>query len=234
MRDSPHAILALAFTPNGSKLLSSNEQDLVMVWDVQSGGCLRVVPGSGETYWLGSAAFSADGSLLATASSDQTVKLWDVSRGALLRSFSCYANQPWPVAFSADQRLLASGTEEGSILLWERHTGKCLMTLRSDRPYERMNITGVTGLSKAQKASLITLGAIDEAETLSLATMSRRVYQPAELMTPVQVYRTLGIARQSLYDRLHHGKLTPVYLRGDLRFLRSEIEAWQGQREQQE
>jgi predicted DNA-binding transcriptional regulator AlpA len=50
-------------------------------------------------------------------------------------------------------------------------------------------------------------------------------------MTPTQVYRTLGIARQSLYDRLRKGKLTPVYLHGDLRFLRSEIEAWKVERE---
>ena len=70
--------------------------------------------------------------------------------------------QPWPVALSEDQRLLASATDEGIIMLWERQTGKCLATLRSDRPYERMNISGVTGLTEAQKASLTTLGAIDE------------------------------------------------------------------------
>jgi predicted DNA-binding transcriptional regulator AlpA len=176
-------------------------------------------------------AFSADGSLLATAGTDQTVKLWKVSSGELLRKFPCGTGQPWPVAFSADQRLLTSGTDEGTILLWERHTGKCLMTLRSDRPYERMNITGVTGITEAQKGSLITLGAIDEEESMSLENMARHMYQPEELMTPVQVYRTLGIARQSVYDRLYKGKLTPVYLHGDLRFLRSEIEAWKVQRE---
>ena len=65
------------------------------------------------------------------------------------------------MAFSADQRLLASGTDKGTILLWEWHTGECLMTLRSDRPYERMNISGVTGITEAQKASLKILGAIE-------------------------------------------------------------------------
>jgi transcriptional regulator with XRE-family HTH domain len=40
--------------------------------------------------------------------------------------------------------------------------GECLQTLRADRPYERMNITGATGLTEAQKASLRALGAVEE------------------------------------------------------------------------
>jgi len=36
-----------------------------------------------------------------------------------------------------------------TIKLWDVQTGECLKTLRPDRPYERMNITGVTGLTEA-------------------------------------------------------------------------------------
>ena len=43
-------------------------------------------------------------------------------------------------------------------------TGECLRTLRSDRPYERMNITQVKGLTEIQKATLRSLGAIEEEE----------------------------------------------------------------------
>jgi hypothetical protein len=40
-------------------------------------------------------------------------------------------------------------------------TGECLRTLRSARPYERMNITGATGLTAAQVATLKALGAVE-------------------------------------------------------------------------
>jgi len=83
------------------------------------------------------------------------------SRGELLRALPCLAGRPWPVAWSADQQLLAAGTDEGAILLWEWRTGRCLMTLRGERPYERMNISEVTGITEMQKASLKTLGAIE-------------------------------------------------------------------------
>ena len=42
------------------------------------------------------------------------------------------------------------------------HSGEPLQTLRRDRPYERLNITGIKGLSEAQKASLLALGAFEE------------------------------------------------------------------------
>jgi WD40 repeat protein len=167
LRGSPKAIVALVFTPDGQTLLSSNTQDLVTTWDVQSGDRLKTIPGIGDTYWLGSVAFCTDGSLLAATSADQTVKVWDVSSGQLLCTFSIHVGRPWSVAWSADQRLLACGTDEGTIMLWERLTGKCLMTLRSDRPYERMNISGVTGITDVQKAMLKTLGAIEQEDTFS-------------------------------------------------------------------
>ena len=40
-------------------------------------------------------------------------------------------------------------------------SNQCLATL-SDRPYERMNITGATGLTEMQRAALRALGAVEE------------------------------------------------------------------------
>jgi hypothetical protein len=41
-------------------------------------------------------------------------------------------------------------------------SGKLLRTLRRDRPYERLNITEIKGLTEAQQASLLALGAIED------------------------------------------------------------------------
>lgn len=66
------------------------------------------------------------------------------------------------VRFSPNGRLLATSSEDETIKLWKVPNGMCIKTLRPERPYERMNITGVTGLTEAQKASLKALGAIEE------------------------------------------------------------------------
>lgn len=59
----------------------------------------------------------------------------------------------------------------------------------------------------------------------------RNMYAPDELLTPKEAYTLVGVVRQSLYDRFYDGKLTPVYRYDELRFVRSEIEAWKAQRE---
>jgi predicted DNA-binding transcriptional regulator AlpA len=57
-----------------------------------------------------------------------------------------------------------------------------------------------------------------------------KLYGRENLLTPAQVYHDLGIARQTLYDRVKKGKLRLISFYGETRFLRSEVEAWKAQR----
>ena len=63
------------------------------------------------------------------------------------------------ISFSPDGSLLVSGSDDGTIKLWDGQTWSCLHTLIAERPYERMNISFVAGLTEAQKVALKVLGA---------------------------------------------------------------------------
>jgi WD40 repeat protein len=69
------------------------------------------------------------------------------------------------VALNRDGRLLASGGVDGSVKLWDAPSGAALRTLRADRRYARMDITGLTGVTDAQRGAMIALGAIDRSES---------------------------------------------------------------------
>lgn len=153
-------MMSIAFSPDGKMVASGSEDRIARLWDIQTGECINQFVG--HTDRVNSVSFSSDGLVLATGSNDHTVRLWNVSTAKCLRILRGHINRVNSVAFNPNNPTLASGSDDETIKIWDAQTGECLKTIRSDRPYERMNITGVTGLTEAQKASLRALGAIEE------------------------------------------------------------------------
>ncbi|MBD1835153.1 NACHT domain-containing protein [Cyanobacteria bacterium FACHB-472] len=161
-------VFSVAFSCDGRTLASSSNDCTVRLWDVSTGECLKTF--TGHTNQVCAIAFSLLSrnspyqGLLASGSYDRTVKLWDVSTGSCLRTLTGHTDEIWSVAFSPDNEILASGCADETVRLWDVSTGECLKTLKPAKLYEGMNITGVTGLTEAQKATLIALGAIENGE----------------------------------------------------------------------
>ena len=155
-------VQAIAFNLNGNTLASCSDDKIVRLWDTSTGQCLKIL--QGHTDWICSVAFSHNGSMLASCGLDRTIRFWDISTGQCFKILQGHSGWVWSIAFSPNGNTLASGSYDGTIKLWDVRTGECLKTLRSDRPYERMNITGATGLTEAQRATLRVLGAIENKE----------------------------------------------------------------------
>jgi WD40 repeat protein len=150
---------SVAFSPDGSILASCGEDQVIRLWDIDTDQCINIL--QGHTQRVQCVSFSPDGKILASCSGDQTIRLWKVRTGQCLNILQGHTNRVTSVIFSPSGQMLASSSGDGTIKLWDMRTGECMKTLRSDRPYERMNITGVTGVTRSQKAILIALGAIE-------------------------------------------------------------------------
>jgi len=87
--------------------------------------------------------------------------VWNASDGRLLKQLPGHQGKVNDVAWSRDGKWLASCGDDGAIHIWDLEGGDLLRTLRRDRPYERLDISGAKGLTQAQRASLSALGAIE-------------------------------------------------------------------------
>jgi WD40 repeat protein len=153
-------IWSVAFSPDGRTLASSSRDRTIKLWDVQSGQCLKTLQGHAGDIW--SVTFSPDGSVIATGGDDRTVRLWDIDLEQPQMILQGHQGSVQSVIYIPNTQTLASGSEDETIKIWDITTGECLRTLRANRPYEGMNIMGVTGLTEAQKMTLISLGATEE------------------------------------------------------------------------
>jgi WD40 repeat protein len=102
------------------------------------------------------------GDLLVSGGNDGRLRWWEVQRGECVRVREAHQGTVQALKRSPDGSILASCGDDGSIRLWDLESGELLQTLRRDRLYERLNITGILGLTDAQKVSLRALGAFEE------------------------------------------------------------------------
>jgi WD40 repeat protein len=123
-----------------------------------SGHLVTTLVGHTDGVWA--VSLSADGEVVGSASFDGSVRLWEVTTGRQLATMRGHDGGVWGVALSADARLVASGGVDGTVRTWNASSGALLRTLRGDRRYERLDITGLTGVTEAQRQAMLALGAV--------------------------------------------------------------------------
>lgn len=151
-------VSSVAFCPDGTILASGSFDHTAILWDLDTNQCLHKLEGHSHPIW--DIDFSPDGQLLATASVDHTIRLWKVDTGQCLRILEGHTNAIFSVSFSFNGQLLVTSSQDETIKIWNVSMGTCIATLKPTKPYEGMNITETTGLTDAQKETLLALGGI--------------------------------------------------------------------------
>ena len=147
------AVTSVAFSPDGTRIVSGSDDETVKVWDAATGENTLTLPGHNEA--VSSVAFSTDGTRIASGSDDNTVKVWDAATGENTLTLRGHQGEVVSVAFSPDGTRIVSGGFDKTVKVWDAATGENTLTLRGHED-------AVTSVAFSQDGTRIVSGGWDK------------------------------------------------------------------------
>ena len=183
----------VAFSPDGATLVTVTPNDLVYVWDAQTGN-LRFPPLTPvlEVGPVRTIAFSPDGRLLATAVNGRNmVQVWDLMTGE-----KSGAGMPHPgdffglfsVAFSPDGQRILTGHKDGRARIWDWKSG-AIVGAPMQHPDEVIDAQFTP-----DGRQILTAVRLNTMHVWDVATNKLAVPLPANLALPGQSTNTIAVS----------------------------------------
>jgi WD40 repeat protein/tetratricopeptide (TPR) repeat protein len=125
MRGEHGWILALSFSPDGTRLASASERELwsasIHVWNAVTGRELSSMRGHNDR--VDAVVWSPDGTRLASAGLDNSVRVWDPRTGQETLKLRGNAGFFHDVSWNPDGAQLAAASSDGQIWIWDATRG---------------------------------------------------------------------------------------------------------------
>jgi WD40 repeat protein/serine/threonine protein kinase len=109
------AVNMIAFSPDGSQLLSGSKDRRVKLWDVEKQEAILTTE---HTAAVTAVAFSADGKSFASADQSGVCRVWSTN-GRLLYELKGDTHTVNGLAFSPNGQLIATASADGTIKVWD-------------------------------------------------------------------------------------------------------------------
>lgn len=169
---------ALAYSPDGQRIVTTADDGKIKVWDTTSGFC--IVTFTEHTSGVTACEFAKKGNVLFTSSLDGSVRAWDLIRYRNFRtftaptrlSFSCMAVDP------SGEVVAAGSLDSFDIHIWSVQTGQLLDQLSGHEG-------PVSSLAFAPNGGLLVSGSWDRTARIWSVFSRTQTSEPLQLMADV-------------------------------------------------
>lgn len=137
LRGHTAEIKSVAFSPDGTKIVSGSRDRTVKIWNVRTGTVIHTL--QGHTAKVISVDWSPDGTKIASGGSeDRTIQIWNADTGEIYKTLQIVRNSNKSgtvneIAFSPDGTKLSSCIADGTVKIWDITSGISIKTLRDNR-----------------------------------------------------------------------------------------------------
>ena len=109
------------FSPDARKILTVSRDNIIKVWDSETGALLLDLKGHFST--ISSAQFSPDGKKILSASYDRTAKVWDAETGQIQLDLKLHKEGVTSAEYNSDGTRIVTASLDKSAIIWNSTSG---------------------------------------------------------------------------------------------------------------
>ncbi|HJT58057.1 MAG TPA: protein kinase [Ktedonobacteraceae bacterium] len=163
------AVLGVAWSPNGMRLVMGNTSAQVQAFDANTGLHVTNFSAPELSQRVEAVIWLPDGNTVAAGGDDNMAWVWNATTGKLQTTYRGHSNWVITLASSPDGRYIASGSEDMTVHVWEAATGQPVVIYRG-------HYSGIGSVAWSPDGAYIASASFDGSVQIWEAATGRPIY----------------------------------------------------------